>query len=289
MPSDLQTNSTFNAVAESEYLTSRTGPWTSKPSTALAFLALDQVANNGRTIPLTGHAYGDTSRFYPSTYDYTLQAGYELQYISTLDFFHYNTTSAIEILNDNSGGLDIALMHPLSRGTTHIVTSDPLAPPSVDPRWLVNPFDLTVMQYAMRFNQKLLNTAPVQELGPSYRDFPANATMDQMAAILKSGIGTEFHYAGTAALMPRELGGVVDTNLIVYGTANLRVVDTSVFPVIPGAHLQAVTYAVAERAADILKGVSVDEAREALAEEIPAQAFWSWFVQSLGLDGRQAK
>lgn len=55
-------------------------------------------------------------------------------------------------------------------------------------------------------------------------------------------------------MMPLELGGVVDANLTVYGTQNLRVVDTSVFPVIPGAHLQAVAYAVAEKAADIIKG-----------------------------------
>jgi choline dehydrogenase-like flavoprotein len=59
-------------------------------------------------------------------------------------------------------------------------------------------------------------------------------------------------------MMPLELGGVVDTNLTVYGTSNLRVVDTSVFPVIPGAHLQAVAYAVAEKAADMIKGVDVN-------------------------------
>ena len=149
------------------------------------------------------------------------------------------------------------------------------------------------MQHSLRFNRKLLNTPPIQKLCPSYRGVPLNASIDQMAAILKSGITTEFHYAGTAALMPPELGGVVDTNLTVYGTANLRVADTSVFPVIPGAHLQAEAYAATEKAtekaADILKGVHADETMEALAEEVPTRVFWSWYGQSLGLDNHCKK
>lgn len=54
-------------------------------------------------------------------------------------------------------------------------------------------------------------------------------------------------------MMPREVGGVVDSELRVYGTKNLRVVDASVFPLIPRGNIQSSVYAVAEKAADILK------------------------------------
>ena len=41
--------------------------------------------------------------------------------------------------------------------------------------------------------------------------------------------------------------GVVDGSLKVYGTANVRVVDASVFPILVAAHTQATIYAIAEK------------------------------------------
>lgn len=54
-------------------------------------------------------------------------------------------------------------------------------------------------------------------------------------------------------MMARELGGVVDPNLKVYGTSNVRVVDASVLPIQISGHLTATLYAIAERASDIIK------------------------------------
>ena len=48
-------------------------------------------------------------------------------------------------------------------------------------------------------------------------------------------------------MAPRELGGVVDPNLLVYGVTGLSVADSSIQPMIPGAHICATVYAVAER------------------------------------------
>ncbi|KAJ4192027.1 hypothetical protein NW755_004162 [Fusarium falciforme] len=58
--------------------------------------------------------------------------------------------------------------------------------------------------------------------------------------------------------MPRDMGGVVDPELRVYGTCNLRVADASIMPLIPSAHLQAVVYAIAEKAADMIKATTPD-------------------------------
>lgn len=54
-------------------------------------------------------------------------------------------------------------------------------------------------------------------------------------------------------MMPREKGGVVSENLLVYGTTNVRVVDASVLPYQIDGHLVSTLYAIAERAADFIK------------------------------------
>ncbi|KAL9947560.1 hypothetical protein ACHAO5_002721, partial [Verticillium nonalfalfae] len=55
------------------------------------------------------------------------------------------------------------------------------------------------------------------------------------------------------SMMSRELGGVVDPELKVYGTANVRVVDASVMPIQTSGHLTSTIYALAERLSDIIK------------------------------------
>jgi hypothetical protein len=51
---------------------------------------------------------------------------------------------------------------------------------------------------------------------------------------------------------PRNVG-VVDAQLKVYDTANVRVVDASILPMQLSAHLSASLYGVAEKAADLIK------------------------------------
>lgn len=54
-------------------------------------------------------------------------------------------------------------------------------------------------------------------------------------------------------MLPRDKGGVVDAELKVYGTKNVRVVDASVLPFQLCGHLTSTLYAVAERASDLIK------------------------------------
>lgn len=282
-PYSVQYNQSYNDACEAEYLTSKTGPWAGRPSTALAFPALSQVAPDAQNLIHSAYQGG---RYYPDGYDAALQAGYELQFKSTLSRLSSNNTPAFENLNNNAGGLDVSLQHPLSRGTIMLSSTDPFAAPDVDPRWLINPLDMQTMIRAMQFNQRILDTPFIQELTPSYPQVPQNATVDQITEILRTQLATEFHYSGTCAMMPQELGGVVNSNLIVYGTQNLRVVDTSVFPLIPAAHLQAPAFAVAEKAADLIKGPNATNISN--SANMPAgPGLMAWIMHRFNLSSRR--
>lgn len=59
-------------------------------------------------------------------------------------------------------------------------------------------------------------------------------------------------------MLKREWGGVVDSKLRVYGVRGLRIVDASIFPMAVGGHTSSTVYAVAEKAADIIKAAQKD-------------------------------
>lgn len=64
---------------------------------------------------------------------------------------------------------------------------------------------------------------------------------------------SNYHPAGSCMMAPREKGGVVDERLRVHGVKGLRVVDASVFPVVPRGNIITSVYATAEKAADMIK------------------------------------
>jgi choline dehydrogenase len=269
----LLTNSTYWAESEAQYVASKSGPFTAKPLTAVGFPTLRQITNESYTSQAIALAsLDDTAEYLPLGLPSSVLAGYSAQLRYLLRHLNSTSVPAYEILSDNAGNLDLALMHPLSRGTIHIATNDPFIQPSINPNWLAHPLDSVVMLRALEFNQRLLQTPQLAALQPTFNQVPMDASPEMLISILLAGIGTEYHYSGTAAMMPRELGGVVDTNLVVYGTSNLRVVDSSIFPMIPGAHLQAVVYAVAEKAADVIRGDPqgrLGELREGLHSHLP--------------------
>ena len=56
------------------------------------------------------------------------------------------------------------------------------------------------------------------------------------------GLTVNRHPIGTAAMMSRDLGGVVDSRNRVYGVNGLRVVDGSILPFQVSSHLMSVLY-----------------------------------------------
>jgi choline dehydrogenase len=143
-------------------------------------------------------------------------------------------------------------LHPYSRGTIAIKSTNPFVEPAIDPRYGSNPIDLQIIVEGIKFQRRLLSTAPMLELLPVELLPPQWADDAALELFAKVGLETEYHPSGTTSMLPKELGGVVDAKLLVYNTANLRVVDAGIFPLLPGSHIQAAVYAVAEKVGTLI-------------------------------------
>lgn len=224
----------------------REGPWTAGSPNGLAFPPLSLISKNSASI-IDGAARQDPTEYLAPGLDASILYGYAYQKNSLVQRLSKTNVAAYEIINNNAGSLTVSIMHPFSRGTCYIKSTNPFEPPLIDPRWLSNPVDRQILVEALLFNRKLLATPPMLELKPAQFVPPIEADENALNQIINGGIRTEFHPSGTCAMLPLAKGGVVDPHLRVWGTENLRIVDASIFPLVPAAHLQAVVYGVAEK------------------------------------------
>ncbi|KAK2016481.1 GMC oxidoreductase [Colletotrichum eremochloae] len=148
------------------------------------------------------------------------------------------------------------LNHPFSRGTVHITSPDVKVLPAWDPKYNSNPLDLELLARNVQFVEKIVGTEPFSSLlkpgGSRLPDLKGD-DLEKAKEIVRQRQISVFHVSGSCAMLPRGQGGVVDERLHVYGVKNLRVVDASIFPVEPLGNIQSTVYAVAERAADMIK------------------------------------
>ncbi|KAH8588771.1 glucose oxidase [Bisporella sp. PMI_857] len=154
------------------------------------------------------------------------------------------------------------ILFPFSRGSVHLQSAEDINNPLIDPRFFLADFDLSGTVAVAKYVRRFWNSQPISQYAtgqvlPAPEVVPSNATDAQWEGFVKDSLNANSHGLGTASMMAKELGGVVDPELRVYGTANVRVVDASVLPTQISGHLTATLYAVAERAADIIKRTSI--------------------------------
>ncbi|KAH8723728.1 hypothetical protein GQ44DRAFT_684935 [Phaeosphaeriaceae sp. PMI808] len=249
----LTSNATFAAEARRQYDTEKKGPLTSPTGDFLLFLPLSTYSNASNAIASQAAA-AKASVSLPSDTPAEVAKGYEAQYKSLNKKLLANDAAFLEILWAD-GTLVLGLQHPYSRGSVKASSSSVFDAPIADVGFLRNPLDVKVLREGVHFARRFVKTSGISELSPFEVVPGTNVTSDaDIDAYLKGSVSTLFHPAGTCKMGARESGGVVDNELKVYGVEGLRIVDASVIPILPAAHIMTTVYAVAEKAADIIRG-----------------------------------
>lgn len=178
-----------------------------------------------------------------------LIAGYQHQ-LALLLSLHSNATSpSLEVPFGSGTSLSTINLHPFSRGTVRLNTTHPLEQPVLDYRSGSNPLDIAVTVAHLRYLRQIFSTATMRARGAvEVAPGAAVATTEQLEEYARSSIQLSVqHPCCTAAMLPREMGGVVGKDLRVHGADGLRIVDMSTSLLLLASHLSSLAYAIAEK------------------------------------------
>ncbi|KAK4233272.1 oxygen-dependent choline dehydrogenase [Achaetomium macrosporum] len=249
----------YDAEARRLYDEQKTGPYviTRGLSTNLALPSLREVTANWKSI-IAAARRADFDKYLPPDTHPTVRAGYKLQRELTLSQLETDGTPVHMLSWNTDAEARIYFLRPLSRGTIAINSTDPLAHPLIDFQTLVDPIDMELMLTALLKNRELMAQRSMAVLGPREGSpFGEGVTdAEKLKAILRGVVEpSSAHSCCTAAMMRKELGGVVDEEMRVYGVMGLRVVDTSYWPMVLTSAPTATAYASGEKIADGIKRV----------------------------------
>jgi choline dehydrogenase len=193
----------------------------------------------------------------------TVAAGHAAAFIRTrpesrrpdaqIYFINFSSLKRGGLLHPHSGFTSaVSQLQVESRGSVHIRSADPAAPPAIRYNYLATENDRRVLVEGLKFIRRLCATPPmkdyvVDEFSPGDRV----QTDDDWLAYCREMGETVFHPTSTCSM-----GKVVDEQLKVIGVDNLRVIDASVMPAVPSGNINAAVIAVAEKAADLIKTAS---------------------------------
>ncbi|KAJ8083197.1 hypothetical protein PM082_009067 [Marasmius tenuissimus] len=147
------------------------------------------------------------------------------------------------------------LLTPTSKGTISINTTDPFTQPIINFGCLTTRFDVFALREAIKSVWRFASASPWDGyiLRSAISISPASSD-EELEAYARANAAPNGHIVGTAGMSRRgAVYGVVDPDLKVKGANGLRVIDASVLPFLPAGNTMAPVYAVAERAADLIK------------------------------------
>lgn len=174
--------------------------------------------------------------------------------------FHFGLGAGIEKGQDrlkNCGiTLNSAFLRPRSRGSVTLASSDPFAAPNIDPNYWGDPYDMEMSVKGFRLAREIMSRPAMAEVIKAERlPGPSVRTDAEIAAYARKFGKTDYHPVGTCKMGTDPMSVVDPATLQVHGLEGLRVLDSSVMPILVSSNTNAPTIMVAEKGADLVRGI----------------------------------
>lgn len=148
----------------------------------------------------------------------------------------------------------VTVLRPKSRGTVKLNPENPHGMPLIDPNFLSDKDDLTVLVKGVQRCLTIIEDAALAEHRGSIKYPIAANDIGSIEAYIRSHGDTEYHPVGTCKMgATNDPLAVVDHTLCVHGIQQLRVVDASIMPNIVSGNTNAPVIMIAEKAADLIR------------------------------------
>jgi choline dehydrogenase len=151
----------------------------------------------------------------------------------------------------------IGPMYSNSRGSVRIKSPDVHVKPELRLNYLSTPEDRQEWVEAIAAARKILAQPAFKEFdGGEISPSPAVATDEQILDWVRKDGETAYHPSCTCRMGVDEMSVVDPLTMGVRGIVGLRIVDASVMPYVTNGNIYAPTMMIAEKAADIILGVT---------------------------------
>ena len=148
------------------------------------------------------------------------------------------------------------LVSPQARGQVWLRSAEPSDKPKIITNTLAPPDDLASLLGGIRLARNIASRSPLKEIiVKEIKPGPGAVDDDDLASDLRRRLMLIYHPVGTCRMSDTHEEAVVDSQLRVHGVQGLRVADASIMPTIPGGNTTAPTIMIAEKAADLIRGV----------------------------------